>query len=66
MAERERCPNCGDEMPRTPRRVFARPVCSGREWRARARTLLHPTPPSPPDPDATKDFEPGAEPGGER
>ena len=43
MAERERCPNCGErDCHRTPRRVSARPVCSGRDWRARARTLRRP------------------------
>ena len=34
MADRERCPDCGSELPANAPGAFARPACCGRDWRA--------------------------------
>ncbi len=64
MAERERCPNCGGEMPANAPQGLC-PACLLQEGLARETTdLPAATPPSATDPVATKDYEPGAEPDG--
>src|SRR5437762_3524003 len=62
MAEPERCPNCGNELPANAPQGLC-PACLLRQGLdSKATDSPSSTPPSPPDPDATKTLKP-AEPG---
>ncbi len=64
MAERERCPSCGGELPANAPQGLC-PACLLRQGlESEATDSPSSTPPSPPDPDATKTFEPGETPDG--
>ena len=63
MADRERCPNCGGEMPANAPQGLC-PACllrQGLEGEGTDPASSHQA--SPSDPDATDTFQPGAEPG---
>ncbi len=64
MAERTRCPNCGEEMPLNAPQGLC-PACLLRQGMESASIGSAPSEAAiPPDPDATTGFAPGAPPGG--
>jgi WD40 repeat protein/tRNA A-37 threonylcarbamoyl transferase component Bud32 len=64
MADRERCPRCGNELPANAPQGLC-PVCLLEQGLMSGDPdSSPPTPPSSPHPDATKVYDPGAEPDG--
>jgi len=65
MAEPTRCPNCGEELPLNAPQGLC-PACLLKQgMESEGAGPGSSTAARPPDPDATKDYEPGAEPVGE-
>jgi serine/threonine protein kinase len=65
MADRPRCPNCGEELPLNAPQGLCPGCLLKQKMESEGAGPGTSTVARPPDPDATRDYEPGAEPGGE-